>query len=166
MRVALADEQLLELYRRCAGGVYRLALSITLAPDVAEDVVQEAFCRVQERLGQLGEREALDGYLFRTARNLACDRLRGLARAPGELSEVALVQSPAAAAEAVEEAARVSRALGELPQEQREVVVLRVYEGFSFPRIAELTDVPLGTVHSRFRYALERLRRSLEVAGD
>ena len=55
-------------------------------------------------------------------------------------------------------------ALFKLPTEQREVVFLRIYEGLSFPAVAERVDAPQGTVHSRFRYAMQRLRTLLEGA--
>ena len=65
-------------------------------------------------------------------------------------------------AEAADEALRISSGLVGLPVEQREVVMLRVYDGLTFPQIAERTEAPLGTVHSRFRSGLERLRAALK----
>ena len=60
----------------------------------------------------------------------------------------------------------IERALASLPVEQREVVVLRIYEGRSFKEIAAQTESPLGTVHSRYRYALAKLRRTLNPEGE
>jgi RNA polymerase sigma-70 factor (ECF subfamily) len=57
---------------------------------------------------------------------------------------------------------RLLRAIGALPGEQREVFLLREYEGVSFAEIAGITGAPLPTVKSRMRYALEALRRALQ----
>jgi RNA polymerase sigma-70 factor (ECF subfamily) len=54
-------------------------------------------------------------------------------------------------------------ALASLPVEQREVVVLKVYEGLSFKEIAELTDISINTIASRYRYAIEKLRGVLSA---
>jgi len=161
-RTTTDQQGLLPLYRRSAGIVYRLALSMTRDVTAAEDVVQEAFCRVQQQLGRLGEDRALDGYLYQTVRNLALDVLRQTKRPVDPDAEIELVAAPEGARVDPELTRRIARALWVLPVEQREVVMLRIYEGCTFPRVAELTESPLGTVHSRFRYAMQRLRRELE----
>lgn len=152
------DDAVLALYRRQAGLIYRLALSITRDVGLAEDVVQEAFCRLQPRLATL-EPKNLDGYLYRTARNLALDLAsKG---APVGL-EPALLEAPPERALDPDLVAKLGAALWELPLEQREVVLLRVVEGCTFPQLAALLDVPEGTTHSRFRYAMQRLRQALK----
>lgn len=156
---------MLAVYRRCADAVYRLALSITRDRGTAEDVVQEAFCRVQQRIEALSDADACDGYVYRTARNLALDHVRKRAKAsPLEADAVALVDDPGDGLRSSEEAARLSAALLALPDEQREVVLLKVYDALTFARIAALTGAPLGTVQSRYRYGMARLRQLLE--GD
>lgn len=159
-----------DLFRRTGGAAYRVALAITGDPVVAEDVVQEAFVRVFSRAE---EREstgrALDGYLHRAVRNLALDHLRRRKVATEKVREAAaaLLLRREGDGPAIDgpDAAKVSQALFDLPVDQREVVVLRVWEGLSFPEIAERVEVPLGTVHSRFRYAMERLRALLIAGG-
>jgi RNA polymerase sigma-70 factor (ECF subfamily) len=157
-----------DLFRRTGGAAYRVALAITGDPGVAEDVVQEAFVRVFSRApGDETSGRALDGYLHRAVRNLALDHLRRRKVATEKAREAAAALLMRRAGDGPSDgpdAAKVSQALFDLPVDQREVVVLRVWEGLSFPEIAERVEVPLGTVHSRFRYAMERLRAAF-VAG-
>ena len=160
-------EALPTVYRRVAPGLYRLALAITGDPALAEDVVQEAFVRVMGR-GEGVERDRpLDGYLYRTGRNVALDHVRR--RRHDEAARRALLVAPKpgrrGGAGAEVDAERVSAALFALPVEQREVVVLRVYEGLTFREVSERTGVPLGTVCSRYRYALQHLRPLLETTN-
>ncbi len=164
---------LAQLYRRAAPRIYRLALAITASAAAAEDVVQETFVRALARTGERGraagnsidDGRALEPWLHRVARNLAIDAHRRVAtdrQARRVLERRAPQVVRARAGESEVDVERVNAALFELPIEQREVVLLRMWEGLSFPEIAERTDVPIGTVHSRFRYALARLRPLLE----
>ncbi|MBX3468004.1 MAG: RNA polymerase sigma factor [Planctomycetes bacterium] len=145
------------LFRRAGPAAYRLALAITCDPAAAEDVVQESFVRALSRAPE-GD-GPLDGWLHRTARNLALDHLRRRKVAADRAGDVALLlaRRDGPAPDGLD-AQAVSRALLDLPLEQREVVLLRVWEGLSFPEVAARVEAPLGTVHSRFRYAMERLR--------
>ena len=72
---------------------------------------------------------------------------------------------PDAIAEVRDDAARVSAALGKLPREQREVVVLKAYGQLTFREIAETLGLSINTVMSRHRYALDALRRQLVEEG-
>lgn len=157
-------ERLEGLFRRVGATAHRLALAITGDPQAAEDVVQEAFVRLAAREDLLRDPATLDGYLLRAVRNLALDWLRRARVRAGSAEGVMLVAAPGEA-ERGADPRRVSNALLALPPDQREVVVLRVWEGLSFRDIAERTEAPLGTVHSRFRYAMERLRALLAGQG-
>lgn len=154
-----------DLYRRVGPPAYRLALAIVADRSAAEDVVQEAFVRILRRQGRLGDTDALDGYVTRTVRNIAFNHLRRgrvarVVQSKLEHSADLLVQPPDAGLRL--DADQLSTALKALPAEQREVVHLRVFEGLGFSEISSRTQVPLGTVHSRFRYALARLRTQLK----
>src|SRR5690606_27348273 len=122
----------------------------------AEDVVQEAFVRVLSRVADDVDDRPLDGLLHRAARNLALDHLRRR-KVASEGARTAALLRLAGEGGGLEglDAAAVSEALLDLPVEQREVVVLRVWEGLSFPEVAARVEAPLGTVHSRFRYAMD-----------
>lgn len=154
------------LYRRVGPLAGRLARSILLDASLSEDVVQEAFLRVWRRREQLSEPEALDGYVVRSVRNLAYKRVR---RRRVEATATAHLQATAVwvtTPTSDEGTPNLAAALAALPPEQREVVHLRIYEGFAMTAISEQTRVPLGTVHSRYRYALEKLRAVLSEGGD
>lgn len=159
------DDAVSALYARVGPSAYRLALSLVGQRAAAEDVVHEAFARLVARLDGLRDPQALDGYVTRAVRNLALNRLRRRRNAEAATETLAAGASgwvaPVDPADP-ERARRVARALGALPPKQREVVQLRVYEGLSFPQIAARTRVPLGTLHSRYRLALTRLRATLE----
>lgn len=141
-----------------------LALGLALTGDraAAEDLVQDALTRVWHRRRTLAP-GALDGYVLATVRNLGANRRERLVvearalerRRPGPGATPASQDADAA------DLWTVVEALAKLPEEQREVVLLRVYEGLAFKDVASRTSAPLGTVHSRYRLALERLRSLL-----
>jgi RNA polymerase sigma-70 factor (ECF subfamily) len=155
-----------DLYLRVGPPAFRLALAIVADRSAAEDVVQEAFVRILRRQGKLGVSDALDGYVTRTVRNIAFNHLRRgrVQRTAQDQLEhgMQLLVEPASGEAEPSRAAQLSKALRSLPPEQREVIHLRVYEGLPFAEIASRTEVPLGTVHSRYRYALARLRTQLK----
>ena len=156
-----APEPFADVYRRLGPSSYRLALAITGDPAAAEDAVQEAFVRVWRRRGNLASPTRLDGYLHRAVRNAALDqRRRTKARDTLAQGAALLIRTADASGSEPEQ---VAESLLRLPVEQREVVLLRVYEGLPFKEVAARVGAPLGTVHSRFRYAMERLRALLET---
>jgi len=140
-------------------------------PGRAEDVVQEAFLKVwRGASGYDSTRGTLRTWLVVLVRNRAVDMLRG--RSLHERRELALrpdVESAQAgpedqAAGALERAA-VRAALAELPEEQRQAVLLAYFGGLTQVEIAELTGVPLSTVKGRMRLALDKLASYLKGRG-
>jgi len=113
---------------------------------LAEDVVQDAFVRVMRSGARFDSTKAFKTYLLRSVRSAAVDILR----------KKTASQLPTTAATTPD---FVSDLLSALPQQQREVVVLRIWGKMTFRDIAETLGVPLGTVLSRMRYAMMRLRR-------
>jgi RNA polymerase sigma-70 factor (ECF subfamily) len=157
-----SDDALTAVFRRVGPAMFRQALAVLGERAAAEDVVQEAFLRTWRRRERLRDPAELDGYLVQAARNLALDQLRWRARhelAPEQVEEPLVVPKTE---DAAADAERLSRALHRLPVEQREVVLLHLVEGRTFPEVAARTGAPLGTVHSRYRYALARLRELLQ----
>lgn len=153
---------LVDTYRRVAPAMFRQALLLLGDQGAAEDVVQEAFLRTWRRRDRLRDAHGLDGYLVTAARNLALDHLRWRAhRATQDTGEGRDPFVVPRAEEAAADAERLSNALRRLPLEQREVVLLHLTEGLTFPEIAARTGAPVGTVNSRYRYGLTRLRELL-----
>jgi len=161
------------LYERYGAASYALALKILGDSRRAEDVVQESFLRIWMSAGSFdAQRGSVRGWLLRTVRNRSIDHLRG--RCARERAELELsVEVPAGdqqtdpwreVALAMERDA-IRPALRSLPAEQRQVVELAYYGGYSHREIAELLDAPLGTVKSRARSALEKLHSYLQGRG-
>jgi RNA polymerase sigma-70 factor (ECF subfamily) len=147
----------------------------------AEDIVQDTFVRVIRGAKDWEERAKFSTWLFTIARNLCLDAMRrerhrravsldGDAQQDGETRPLGDVlpgnhAGPERLASNAALRPVIEAAVAHLPEEQREVFVLREYSGVPFKEIAELTGVSENTVKSRMRYALESLRRSLGAAG-
>jgi len=145
-----------EFYRRYCRPVYLYAFSLTRDPAQAEDVVQQTFVRLLQR--DPAGISSVRGLLFTIARNLVRDDLR---RAAASKSAYPILESAADAPDP-DRLEALSRALNGLPDDQREVVILRIYAGLPFADIAAIMGVPEATAKSRYRYALERMEEDLE----
>lgn len=154
-----------ELYRRHRSAILGYAYRMTGDRALAEDVVQDTFVYFFRNLRRYEPRGKLVAYLFRIARSLALDGKRAARRPPlpppEEAPDAALSAEEREAGEALGE--KVRQAMLALPERLREVVELRLFQGFDYARVAELTGVPEATARSRLRYALEALRRALGV---
>ena len=126
-----------------------------------EDLVQETFLRAYQGLAGYDPRFRLSTWLARIALNAARDhgRRRSVREAALErLAEPAEVSTPLELVAEREAAASVEAALGRLAPEQREVLVLSIWGGCTQREVAEALELPLGTVKTRQRTALQRLR--------
>jgi RNA polymerase sigma factor (sigma-70 family) len=157
--------------RRFQGRVYGLALTIVRQPAIAEEVAQETFVRVFRHAGNYDARKGrVSTWLLSIARNLSIDqtRMRRLDPVDPEViaAEVSLAtQEPSADEMAVQpdEREQLRSAITELPDDQRRALVLAAYMGRTAREISDLDDVPLGTVKTRIRTAMIKLRDELEV---
>ena len=132
---------------------------------LAEDVAQDTFVRVWSRLAQFRPDGNFRAWLTRIATNMAIDAVRR--RRPQvdieDLSLEAPGQGPESAAVSSERADVVRAALMRLPVQSRTILVLREYQSLSYQEIADVLDVPLGTVKSRLSDARRRLK--VELTG-
>jgi RNA polymerase sigma-70 factor (ECF subfamily) len=166
------------LVRRHQGGLYNFALRLLRVRSVAEDMVQETFVRVVQNATEFKHEARFSTWVYTIARNLCFDQLRkqSLRRHPsldearkGEEGDgPTLGEQTADSKASVERQAtgtqikeRILAAVDELPNDQREVFLLREVSNLPFKEIAEITGVPENTVKSRMRYALERLQAAL-----
>jgi RNA polymerase sigma-70 factor (ECF subfamily) len=145
-----------------------LTVAINLLGDagLAEDVVQDVFVKFARTAATFHLTGSLKGYLATCAANRARDVIRQRQRSqaaplPDTDMLVSGGQSPVDNAIETEERRRLRLALGELPEEQREAIVLRLHGNLKFREIASVQCVSLKTVQSRYRYGLERLRTLL-----
>jgi RNA polymerase sigma-70 factor (ECF subfamily) len=172
---AVAFERLLARHR---GPVYTMLVRFTGDRARAEDLLQETWMRVLGAAPRWEERARFRTWLYTVARNLAADearrarhrRVEPLDGAGGEGPAPAdRLADPAPGPDHAAESARLrpvlEAVLAALPDEQREVFVLREYAGVPFAEIAEITGAPEPTVKSRMRYALAALRRGLAARG-
>lgn len=128
-----------------------------------EDLVQETFLRAFKALDRFDPAYRLSTWLARIGLNVARDqgRRKKVRRdtPPEFLGQPQPGPGPLEAAAEAEAVAQATLALGSLPEPQREVIVMSVYGGFTQREIAQALDLPLGTVKTRQRTALKRLRQ-------
>lgn len=171
-RMAAREQSALaEIYDRYGALAYAVAMRVLGDSGRAEDAVQEAFLNLwRGAAGFDPARGSLRTWLIASVRNRSIDQLRG--RSLRERRELALKPDVEAAGAGPEEAAAarqertaVRAALAELPEEQRQAVLLAYFGGFTQPEIAEMSGVPLSTVKGRIRLALEKLSAYLKERG-
>jgi RNA polymerase sigma-70 factor (ECF subfamily) len=146
----------------------------------AEDCAQEVFLRIYTHRDTYEPQAKFTTFLFRIARNLWIDRVRSIAvhgkaasldarsdggegRSLGECL-AARSESPVEILAKEEEQATLRRALDQLPEEQKAVVILSEIQGLKYQDIGAILDIPVGTVKSRMHTAMEKLKELLTVA--
>jgi RNA polymerase sigma-70 factor (ECF subfamily) len=162
------------LYDRYASAGLGLALKITGDQALAEEVLQETFWRVWRKADLFqNQRGAFTSWFFGIARNLSIDMLRRQRSQvqPADESE-RMIEQTADPSLDVPEAAwlrakqqQMRAAIKGLPSEQRYVIELAYFRGMTRQEIARVTGEPLGTIHTRARLALQKLRDELQLQG-
>jgi RNA polymerase sigma-70 factor (ECF subfamily) len=153
--------------------LYRYLLRLVREPATADDQFQQTWLRVMERIGRYDARRNFESWLFSVAHNLAVDFWR--AKRGDSLDAVADSgdspgeRLPATGPDALEQlldferGAMLAACMNDLPAIHREVLTLRFEEDMKLEEIAEVAGIPLSTVKSRLRRALEGLREALEA---
>ena len=159
--------------RRFQGRVYGLALTILRDAQAAEDISQETFLRAWRGAEAFDPRKGrVSTWLLTIARNAAVDQLRVRRSEPMDPEalislEVSDVQDesddPAVKAD---EGRRVKSAIATLPVEQRRALIKAAFFGYTAREIGAQEDVPLGTVKTRIRTAMLKMRSALEVTDE
>jgi len=160
--------------RRFQGRVYGLALTILRQPAIAEEVAQETFARVFRHAGNYDARKGrVSTWLLSIARNLAIDvtRMRRLDPVDPDVisAELSFTSQEPGVDEwdlQPDEREQLRAAITELPDDQRRALVLAAYMGRTAREISDLDDVPLGTVKTRIRTAMLKLRDELLVGEE
>jgi RNA polymerase sigma-70 factor, ECF subfamily len=163
------------LLGRYQNRLYRYLLRLVREPAEAEDLFQQTWVRVAEKIRQYDSKRNFEAWLFTLARNLAFDHLRRIrpesldepiAGRPGESPATRLASAERPVLDGImerERTGRLAQALELLPVTHREVLTLRFEEEMKLKEIAEVIDTPLSTVKTRLRRALDRLRKTLET---
>lgn len=152
-----------ELFDVAAMRLVRIAMSVTGNQMDAEDAVQGAFSRIAGKPKLLVKAGAPWPYLIRTVRNEALRIIQKRRTASlGEMDTQCGQDTAEFMIQREETAERVQRVLRSLPKAQYEVVILKHWEDLTFAEIAEVLGKSQNTVASRYRYAMEKLQRSLE----
>jgi RNA polymerase sigma-70 factor, ECF subfamily len=163
LQLAAGDERAFAvLYDRFAVRMYRTALRLLGSREDAEDVVQDVFMSTVRSREKLGEVRDLAAYLFVSLHRAAG---RSAKRRPRTIYSSIAAEEAIAPAEACEsdhaDWQRLQQAIQLLPDEQREVVIMRVDGELTFDQIAQVMNVSISTAASRYQYALRKLKNSL-----
>lgn len=188
----MSDEDLMRVYaggdpaafelllKRHERGIFNFILRSCGRRDLAEELLQETFMRVIKSASRYKETAKFTTWVYTIARNLCIDRARkksgkheySLDKPLGSDDEAGATfldrvvddaSSTSTSSDRAHFRERVGVALDELPDEQREVFLMRQVSGLKFREISEVLDVPVPTVKSRMRYALKHLRGRLAM---
>lgn len=162
--------ELARLYDDHAQALFAFLLNLTRDEADTRDIIQELFIKLARNPDLLRSVREERPFLIRLTHNLAIDlmRRRGTRTRNQEQLEAELrgVFAPSADPDTASFRAELESALAELPDDQRAVVHLKLWEGLTFEAIAEALDIPANTAASRYRYGLDKLRARLRHLYD
>ncbi|MHC4121141.1 MAG: RNA polymerase sigma factor [Planctomycetota bacterium] len=161
-----SSEALSRIYEKYVNSLLSLAMGLLNNPHDAEDVVQDMFVAFAQSAGSFRLKGSLRAYLAMSVVNRARDKLRKRHSLKNQLGKYVAVPTEANQADEPlvlsDQCELLSNALGELPYDQREAVVLKVKQNMTLRQIAKLQGVSISTVHGRYRYGLDKLRALLD----
>lgn len=172
-RIARADKDALgELYDRYGGLVFSVALKSISHPETAEEITQDVFLRVWKHAGSYRpQRGKVSTWIASITRNRAIDLIRSYQVRP-ESHSIGWEEVPDAKlpnqdnleqkVERLDRRGRVRSALDTLPEEQKNALAMAFFLGYTHREIAETLGLPLGTVKTRIRLAMQKLRGYLD----
>jgi len=176
MRIAAGDSgALAEFYDESSRYVNAIATRILRDPEEAEEITLDVFQQVWRLAASYNpDRCAVSSWLGMMTRSRALDRWRKLQSRrrflapgqPGGVEYVSQADGPETLLAATQEQLRLRQAIAILPEEQRNMIALAFWEGLSHSEVAARTGLPLGTVKTRIRLGMIKLREELEHAGN
>jgi RNA polymerase sigma-70 factor (ECF subfamily) len=153
------------LVERHQRGLMRVTLRLIKDPDMAEDIVQEAFIKAYEKLSGFEGKSSFKSWLYMICVNTAKNKLRGKHQTQSvddfSISKKAIAENNLVFTSI---SAVLQEKIDSLPVRQRTALVLRIYEDLSFKEIAEIMECPYDTAKANFRHAIQKLK--LEFSGD
>lgn len=157
--VARRDEaSFQQLYEEFATRIFRYTLTLLRDRHLAEEVVQETMTTVWSKASTYCGKSRVSTWIFGIARHKAYDILRNEEKGARTTGSPLVIDDPAPGIERKEQ---VLAAIDTLPPDQREIVFLTFYENLSYRTIANLLDIPEGTVKSRMFHAKKKLTEAL-----
>jgi len=177
------------VYRENKNTLLSVALNITGCQSLAEDAIQTAFAKIVRTMGNFGDTQSPNGgsqgsstcqperpqnlkaYMFQSVRNAAIDIQRSTIR--NSESRVSFFEneplgndSPAEQADLNEQRRKIKSVIDGLVESDRELVLLKIYSGFTFERIAQITQTSANTIATRYRRLLEKMKSVLKEKDD
>ena len=157
-------EKIKRIYEDYGKSIFRYLLSILYNRADAEDVLGNLFLKIVRHQKRIFRVRNLKSYLFAMARNEATDfiktKIKNRELGDGMVEALFETQNESLS---LEDREKISLALFNLPVEQREVITLKIWEGFTFREISRVLKVSPDTCASRYRYGLEKLRGKLRI---
>jgi len=168
-----SEDSLSKLINRHQQRIYNFIYSKVFDRDITEDIFQDTFIKVIRTLkrGKYNEEGKFLPWTMRIAHNLVIDHFRKNNRMPkfdnsGDFNIFSVLQDDELNAEKMmvkdQIESDVKKLIDELPDDQREVLIMRIYKDMSFKEIAERTDVSINTALGRMRYALINMRKVID----
>lgn len=160
-----------ELYDRYEKMLFSYLCKMTGDRDLAEEALQEVFVKVWRGVGSYDESKGkFVAWLVTMSRNAAVDLIRKQKKPSVPLDEIAEVESTDSSVEETaewqEKSEQIHQAVQHLSEEQQKMVQLFYFKGYTHETIAEKCGIPLGTVKSRIRLALKKLKTSLQMVQE
>ena len=157
------EDVLERIYAKYKDDLMTLSLALLYDKSSAEDVVHDVFVKFIRSCGQMQLKQSIKGYLITSVVNTARNKNKaGQRKENTSLDEAGQfssnLHSPDLAAIFNENSQKLAMSLTELPYEQREVLLLRLYSGLKFKAIAEIQNESISTIQGRYRYGLDKLR--------
>ena len=150
------------LYARLARPLLRVAAAMLGDASEAEDAVHDVFVALARGRERLRYVEDLHAYVFASLRNAIAARIERRRIERRHWERLASIPASASCSPDSGDEVELAAALGALPAEQREIVVMKIDGGLTFAQIAQVLEISPNTAASRYRYALEKLRKFLE----
>lgn len=151
------------LMKHYSGDVFRYAYGMLGSRSDAEDTVQETFIKAYYALKQLEKEESIRSWLIRIAHRLCYDRIRKKMKERKGMEQIInkwrTEPHPPDELETKQMRLSIEEALQQLPEDQREIMLLREIQGCSYAEMADMLNIPVGTVKSRLNTARMQLRK-------
>ena len=164
------DPSALEIiYDQMGERLYKYILSILCSEMKAEEVMQNLFVAIAKKRHRLARASNLTGYIFAMARNQAVDFLRSQPVHEKNIEDyenIIALKGNMTDRRDDEELREVNHVLLSLPQKQKEVISMKIFQGMPFKDLAKALNISSNTVASRYRYGIEKLRNKLRRLRD